>query len=199
MQKTNRNLKTFYLLSKPMNFNPLVPPRRQPVPAWLLGLLMLILPVAALAAGDNGDEPIHIEADRMISQEQDNSVVFIGNVDANQGEITIHCDEMTVYYSQQQGKKNRGGKSSQVKRLICRRNVEITQGDWLGTGQRMDYYARDRKVVLSGDAKAWQGPNMVSGKTIVYYLDEKRSIVEQDKKKSGRVKAVIHPESDAKN
>jgi lipopolysaccharide export system protein LptA len=53
-------------------------------------------------------------------------------------------------------------------------------------------------VILSGNAKAWQGPNMVSGKTIVYYLDEKRSIVEQDKKKSGRVTAVIHPQSDKK-
>ena len=36
----------------------------------------------------------------MISQEQENSVVFIGNVDARQGDLTIRTDEMTVYYSQ---------------------------------------------------------------------------------------------------
>jgi lipopolysaccharide export system protein LptA len=62
----------------------------------------------------------------------------------------------------------------------------------------MDYFAKDRKVILSGDAKAWQGQNMVSGKTITYYLDDKRSIVEQDTSKPGRVKAVIHPDSDSK-
>lgn len=149
-------------------------------------------------AGDNGSAPIHIEADRMISQEQQNSVVFLGNVDAKQGDLTIRSNEMTVYYTQDKNKKKGLNGSSEVKKLICRKNVEITQGDWLGTGNRMDYFAKDRKVILSGNAKAWQGPNMVSGKTITYYLDEKRSIVEQDKKKSGRVTAVIHPESDKK-
>lgn len=50
-------------------------------------------------------------------------------------------------------------------------------------------------MVLTGNAKAWQGPNMVAGKTITYYLNEKRSVVEQDETTKGRVKAVIHPES----
>lgn len=167
---------------------------------WLRSLLLLgvLLMVSAAHGADDASAPIHIEADRMISQEQNNSVVFIGNVDARQGDITIRSDEMTVYYTQDDKTKEKGN-SSQVKKLICKKNVEITQDDWLGTGNRMDYFAKDRKVILSGDAKAWQGQNMVSGKTIIYYLDEKRSIVEQDQKKSGRVKAVIHPESDKKN
>ena len=153
--------------------------------------------VGPLAAAESGKEPIHIEADRMISQEDDNSVIFIGNVDARQGDVTIRAAEMTVYYAPR-NKGGKGGDTNEVTKLICRKNVEITQGDWLGTGNRMDYLARERKVILSGHAKAWQGPNMVSGKTIVYYLDEKRSIVEQDKKKSGRVTAVIHPQADKK-
>ncbi len=160
---------------------------------------MIIIGLILLAAGPgfSEDEPIHIEADRMVSQEQENSVVFIGNVDASQGKITIRSDEMTVYYSQNDKTKPKS-QSSQVKKLICKGNVEITQDDWLGTGKRMDYFAKDRKVILTGDAKAWQGQNMVSGKTIIYYLDEKRSIVEQDQTKPGRVKAIIHPESDSK-
>jgi lipopolysaccharide export system protein LptA len=156
---------------------------------------IVLLMTATAFATDDSSEPIHIEADRMISQEQDNSVVFIGNVDARQGGITIRAEEMTVYYSQDKGKKG----SSQVKKLVCKKNVEISQDDWLGTSNRMDYMAKERKVILSGDAKAWQGQNMVSGKTIIYFLDDKRSIVEQDQKTSHRVKAVIHPESDKKN
>jgi lipopolysaccharide export system protein LptA len=50
---------------------------------------------------------------------------------------------------------------------------------------------------LSGDAQTWQGQNMVSGKTIIYYLDEGRSIVEQDDSTRKRVKAVLHPDSKA--
>jgi len=164
--------------------------------AFFIGLTILLC-ASHLLAADDSSQPIHIEADRMISQEQKNSVIFIGNVDARQGNITIRSDEMTVYYTQNKSGKKKNS-SSQVKKLICKKNVEITQDDWLGTGNRMDYFAKDRKVILSGNAKAWQGQNMVSGKTIIYYLDDKRSIVEQDPKKSGRVKAVIHPESNNK-
>jgi lipopolysaccharide export system protein LptA len=158
---------------------------------------ILFMSCITAIAQEDSDAPIHIEADRMISQEDANSVVFIGNVDARQGDVTIRSDEMTVYYTQQ---KNSSGKksSSQVHRLICKKNVEVVQDDWLGTGNRMDYFAKDRKVILTGNAKAWQGQNMVTGKTITYYLDEKRSIVEQDQSKPGRVKAVLHPDSDKK-
>lgn len=165
--------------------------------------IMLLFSTVSLA--ENSQVPIHIEADRMVSQEQDNAVIFIGNVDARQGELLIRTDEMTVHYVQEgndQGKKD----ASEVNKLICEGNVQISQGDWIGTGRRMDYYALDRKVILSGDAKAWQGQNMVAGKTITYFLDEGRSIVEgpvsadgkTGKTKPGRVKAVIHPDADKK-
>lgn len=168
-----------------------------------------LLPFSVAGALDDSSEPIHIEADRMVSSDKDSAVVFVGNVDAKQGNLVIRTDEMTVYYVQDKngsGKKN----SSQVEKLICRGNVEISEGDWLGTGNRMDYFAKDRKVILSGDAKGWQGQNMVSGKTITYYLDEGRSVVEgptapgggsgtkKDGGKPERVKAVIHPEADAR-
>lgn len=169
----------------------------------------VLLLYSTAGAADSSSGPIHIEADRMISQEQENSVVFMGSVVAKQDDLIIRTDEMTVFYVQEEndtGEKN----SSQVKKLICKGNVEITQKDWIGTSKRMDYYAQDRKVILSGDAQGWQGQNMVSGKTITYYLDEGRSIVEgpttadtktgdgKNGDKQGRVKAVIHPGSDSK-
>ena len=164
----------------------------------------IILLFSTVSAAENPQEPIHIEADRMVSQEQDNSVIFIGNVDASQGELLIRTDEMTVYYVQDDNSEVKKG-TSEVNKLICKGNVQISQGDWLGTGHRMDYYAQDRKIILSGEAKGWQGQNMVAGKTITYFLDEGRSIVEgpvsvdgktdKGKNKSGRVKAVIHPDA----
>lgn len=160
----------------------------------------IILLSSTVIAAETPQVPIHIEADRMVSQEKDNSVIFTGNVDARQGELLIRTDEMTVYYIQDNNNDGEKG-ASEVNKLICKGNVQISQGNWLGTGQRMDYYAKDRKVILSGDAKGWQGQNMVAGKTITYFLDEGRSIVEGpvnasgegDKGKPGRVKAVIQP------
>ena len=157
------------------------------VPLVFMAIFCFVVPVFS--------EPINIEADRMISQENDNTVVFIGNVDARQGSLTIRSDEMTVFYSDS---KDGAGQqvSSQMEKLICINNVQVVQDDWLGTSDRMDYFAKERKVILSGNAKAWQGQNMVSGKTIIYYLDEKRSIVEQDEATRGRVRAVLHPDAD---
>lgn len=169
----------------------------------LIATALLNQAVFALAAPPNdSSEPISVEADRMVSQENKNSVLFVGNVDARQGKLTIRADEMTVFYVEEKAQTGKeatpGPATSQVDRLICINNVKVTQGDWLGTGDRMDYYAADRKAVLSGNAKAWQGQNMVSGKTITYFLDEKRSIVEPDGSAGNRVRAVIHPESKKK-
>jgi lipopolysaccharide export system protein LptA len=169
--------------------------------ALCLTLLALQVSTIPCRAAEEASPPISIEANRMVSQENQNSVLFLGKVDARQGNLTILSDEMTVYYTEKkEGKESAKNTqaTNQVEKLICKNNVKITQGDWLGTGDRMDYFAKERKVVLSGNAKAWQGQNMVSGKTIVYYLDEKRSIVEPDATTNGRVKAVIHPDSKKK-
>lgn len=145
--------------------------------------------------------PITIEADHMSSLEKDNNVLFSGNVDAAQADVRIRSDEMTVYYTAAEKEKKQ-----EVKRLKCVGNVEITKGEWLGTGETMNYLATERKVILSGNAKAWQGTNLVSGNTIIYYLDEGRSEVVGSrpsatvgsdtgkKSKPGRVKATLTPQ-----
>ena len=157
----------------------------------------LLVTASAFAASEaelDSSLPIRIEANRMLSLETENSVLFSGNVDARQGDVVIRSDEMTVYYESAGSSGQEDEKSQQVKKLICKGNVQITRGDWLGTGNRMDYLSGARKVILSGDAKTWQNNNMVSGKTIIYYLDEKRSIVEADTEQNGRVQSVFRSE-----
>ncbi len=163
---------------------------------WLFLLSSIFLQSVALAAkGSNA--PIRIEADRMISQEQKNSVLFVGNVDARQDDVVIRADEMTVFYTpkKQEGRKTKddGEQSTQITKLVCKGNVEITRGDWVGTGKQMNYFARERKVILTGNAKAWQGQNFVTGETITYFLDEGRSTVTQNPKAKKRIKAVLYP------
>mgnify|MGYP002267041372 CR=1 FL=1 len=41
----------------------------------------------------------------------------------------------------------------------------------------MTYLSKERQVILTDNAKAWQNQNMVSGDKIIYYLDEGRSEV----------------------
>lgn len=149
------------------------------------------------------DPPISIEADKMSSTEKTNSVLFEGDVDARQGDTRIRSDQMTVFYTQQDAKKKNDEKvTQQVEKLVCEGNVEITRGEWLGTSKKSIYLSDKRQFILMGDAKAWQGQNMVSGEKIIYYLDEERSEViggrtkttigdSGEEKKSGRVNMTI--------
>lgn len=153
-------------------------------------LLILSAPVWSVAASNKS--PINIEADRMVSLEQKNSVLFAGNVIATQADVRIRANEMTVFYAD--SPKEQG---QEVTKIKCVGSVEVTRGDWLGTGERMDYLAAERKVILSGGARAWQGKNKVAGETITYFMDEGRSEVtpsqETTGKDGGRVKATIIP------
>ncbi|PHR29766.1 MAG: lipopolysaccharide transport periplasmic protein LptA [Desulfotalea sp.] len=145
---------------------------------YLAILLLFISSGLAVAA----NSPINIEADYMTSTENSNTVIFTGDVDAKQADVRIRSDKMTVYYSPKETgakKKNKAKQSEaqQVEKIVCVGNVEITRAEWLGTSKKMVYLSKDRQVILTGNAKAWQGQNMVSGAKIIYYLDEGRSEV----------------------
>lgn len=183
-------------------------------------LLLSILSVVLFGVGSVMDvfaaeAPIHIESNRMTSTEKSNSVVFTGDVDAKQGDVRIRSDEMTVFYNQLESpsKQPKDKKkpppqtekktTQQVEKLICIGNVEVTRGEWLGTSKKMLYLSKERQVILTDNAKAWQGQNMVSGEKIIYYLDEGRSEViggskattagdtDSGKKKPSRVNMTI--------
>lgn len=138
--------------------------------------------------------PIHIEADRMVSMKNDNAVLFTGNVDARQGQLVIHAAEMTVYYlSNEEKAKAPQGEERSLKKLFASGNVEIQNDGMTGTGDKMEYYEAERKMILIGNSKVWQDNNLVTGHTVVVYLDQGKSIVERGEKKGERVKAYFYP------
>lgn len=147
------------------------------LPATLICLFIYSLALPPISLAEE-KAPINIEADHMTSTEKTNSVLFTGAVDAKQGDVRIRSDEMTVHYTEAGNtKKAEGTGSKKVEKLVCVGKVEVTRGDWLGTGDQMVYLAQSREIILTGNAKAWQDQNMVSGSKIVYYLDEGRSEV----------------------
>ena len=148
------------------------------------------------------EPPIVVEADQMSSTEESNTVLFLGNVDAKQGDLRILSDEMTVYYHEDANAKKEASTEQKIEKLVCVGNVELSSTDWLGTSDQMIYYSGNRKVLLIGNAKAWQEQNMISGEKIVYYIDEGRSEVvggtttvvsegEEKQEKKSRVKMTI--------
>lgn len=206
------------LFSRPKTHLPLSPvtPMKQCRAAlFLIPLCLLSSP----AWGEPPKTPVQIEADQMLSSQKDNSVFFSGKVEAKQEGLTIHSDEMTVYYaagtdaakpakdgkgkapaSQPAATTPPGGAQSPldggIERLLATGHVEITKEGWVATGNQAEYFSKERKVVLTGDTKVWQNNNLVTGDTFTMYLDEGKSIVERNSKKGERVKAFFYPDAE---
>ena len=170
----------------------------------LLYALCLTLCIANSALGQenlNTTTPIQIEADRMETSQEKNIVIFSGHVRANQNDLIINADAMTVRYSGAGNQPSSAtdvpaeGLSRQIDKITAKGNVKIVQGDWVATGDTMNFNSDKRMVILSGNAKARQDQNVVSGEKVTLYLDEGRSVVERSTQEGERVKAFIYPAS----
>jgi len=150
----------------------------------------------AFAQGPKTDEPIHVEADRMVSKQKENAVIFSGNVDAKQGVLTIHSDEMTVYHQSQPAAAGATQDGPQkIKKLYADGNVKIVQENLVATGKHMEFFADERKVLLTGDTKVWQDNNLVTGEKVMLDLNTGTTVVEPNKDNGGRVKAFFYPDN----
>jgi lipopolysaccharide export system protein LptA len=70
--------------------------------------------------------------------------------------------------------------NQEIYRVDCEGSVKIQQGDKLAVGDKAVYLAKSepRRLILTGQARIWEGKNSVTGHQVVYYLDQNRSQVE---------------------
>lgn len=173
---------------------------------------------AQLKPGGFGDSrgPIAISSDRIEADDPGGVVNFIGAVVARQGEMTITCDLMKVYYlvkaadpakaeaaeARAGGASPFGGSDRQIDRVECEGNVKVVDGDRLAVGKKALYLAQSlpRRIILTGDARVWQGRDSLTGHQVTYMLDERRSVVESGPSSRGgereRVRTIFHQGDD---
>ncbi len=139
---------------------------------------------APVARKSNSNLPITIKSNELSADNKGKTALFTGKVVAKQGDVTIFCDKMTVYYGAIQG---------DVDKILADGNVRIVQENRTGIAAHAIYESKEGKVTLTGGTpKVMQGTDTVSGEVITYFLDEDRSSVTGGR---GRVEAVIHPKS----
>lgn len=166
---------------------------------------------AQLKPGGSGASsgPISISADRLETDDPRGTVTFIGAVVARQGEMTITCDTMKVHYITSekpglQAASSDGGEGDplrgsdrQIDRVECEGNVKVVEGERLAVGNKALYLAKStpRRIILTGQARVWQGRDSVTGHQVTYFLDESRSLVESggtSGRDRERVRTIYH-------
>lgn len=151
-------------------------------------LLIFSAPVAAQQSDETDESadrgPIHVRSDRLEAEQQMNRITFSGEVVAAQGDVTIYADEMVLYYLPD---------SRDIEQMESFGDVRIVQGERVATAQKAVYRSTEGRIVLTGSPKVHRGQSFIEGDEIIFFLDEKKSLV---KSGDGRVNAVFHPEGD---
>ena len=123
-------------------------------------------------------EPINIDADRLDVFDKESRAVFAGNVVAVQGDTTMKCTVLTVFYEQNRQAGGRpaapptqGGGDNAIKKIDCKGPVTIVSKTQVATGDNATFDRVANRVFLLGNVALTDGPNVTRGERIVYDLN----------------------------
>jgi lipopolysaccharide export system protein LptA len=139
-------------------------------------------PNALQGFSQNKDQPVNIKSAALDVHERDKMATFSGNVHLVQGDTTLRCKTLVVYYDADQSggpavKSATPGPtgSSQIRRMVAKGSVIVTQKDQTASGELGVYDMPTDTVTLSsprgGKVSVTQGPNILRSPQLVVHLD----------------------------
>jgi lipopolysaccharide export system protein LptA len=137
----------------------------------LVFFLFVIFLSSQTEAEEKSKEPIVVTSDSLIADKRKNLITFKGSVVAKTKDMTINSDRMQVTYDNKQ-------RIDQIKAIG---NVIVESGDGKIYSQEATYFNKGEKVVFTGDPRAVDGENVITGNKITYYLKDERVEVEGSK------------------
>jgi lipopolysaccharide export system protein LptA len=170
-------------------------------------------PNALQGFSQNRDQPVHIEAATLEVRDKDKVATFSGDVRVRQGDTTMRCQSLLVFYEQGalpgskkddgKGKSEDGkalkaatpgpGGEQKIKRLEARGSVVVTQKEQTASGDLGIFNMETNTVTLTGDVVMTQGKNVLRGDRLVVDLTSGVSRVESGKNGRGRVEGLFQP------
>ncbi|PLX69674.1 MAG: lipopolysaccharide transport periplasmic protein LptA [Denitrovibrio sp.] len=148
-------------------------------------VVMLILPFTLFAEEKKDEQPIQIEADNMKYFGDKLMSEFRGNVIVLKDGMKMTSEEMDVFFTPER----------EVKEIFSRGNVKIEKEGLLALSGKARIYQLEEKIVLTENAKVWQGDNYLEGDKVTLFNDNEKLFVDkgdQDK----RVKIILAPQKE---
>ncbi|MCS7215700.1 MAG: lipopolysaccharide transport periplasmic protein LptA [Thermodesulfovibrio sp.] len=120
-------------------------------------------------------EPIIITSKSLINDSKAKTATFEGDVVAKKGDITLYASKMIVYYEDEQ-------KGGNIKMIEAIGNVKLVKADRVVNSHKATYYPEpEERVVFTGEPRATEGKNLVTGEKIIYFIKNDKSMVERSK------------------
>jgi lipopolysaccharide export system protein LptA len=162
---------------------------------------------------ENKDAPVQIEAATLEVQDKNKTATFSGNVQVVQGDTTMRCRSLVVFYGQELGigaeattgtaaKSTLGGSkgAQNIRRIEARGGVTVLTKDQSASGDLGIYDLKNKTITLSGNVVVSQGQNVIHGERVVVDTETGNARVESggggagaSAGSGGRVRALIQP------
>ena len=105
--------------------------------------------------------PIQIEAKTLTVLQQQNKVIFEGNVVLKRGPTVIHCNKLVAYYRE---------KDWEVRKAICTGSVKITHKDTFAKCGEAIFDNEKQTITMKKSPVIYQGENIFMGDMLKYYF-----------------------------
>jgi lipopolysaccharide export system protein LptA len=166
-------------------------------------------PNALQGFSQNRDQPVKIDAATLEVRDKNKTATFSGNVQVVQGDTTLRCRTLAVFYDSDNGSTGSTGNTgaamtsarpgpggqSRIKRLEAKGGVTVIQKDQTATGETGIFDMASNTVTLSGNVIVKQGENILRGDRLVVDLASGAAKVESGKSGTGRVQGMFLPSS----
>jgi lipopolysaccharide export system protein LptA len=171
-----------------------------------------------LQGGQDKDQPVQIEAASLEVRDKDKKATFSGDVQVVQGDTTIKCQKLVVFYGQEIGIAQGGAQAGapapeakpapasampgpkgaqNIRRIEARGGVTVITKDQNASGDLGVYDLAAKTITLTGNVVVSQGQNVIHGERVVVDTVTGNARVESNNQGGGatpsRVRALIQP------
>jgi len=161
-------------------------------------------------ASQNKGQPIQIESATLEVRDKSKIATFSGNVQVVQGDTTMRCKTLVVFYGPEEGAagKPAGAEAAKppsapstvipqdahdIRRIEAHGDVTVATKDQNASGDLGVYDLKSNTITLTGNVVVSQGKNVVRGDRVVVDTTTGYSRVESTPTAPSRVRALIIP------
>lgn len=120
-------------------------------------------------------EPIIVTSKSLSADNKDKTATFEGSVLAKRGDVFLYSDKMKIYYGNE-------GEQGNITKIEAEGGVRLVRNKSILTATSALYLAMpEEMVIFTGQPRATDGNNVITGSKITYYIKDDRSVVEDSK------------------
>lgn len=155
-------------------------------------LLALLMSPPLWALGNDGEQPISVEADSLEVREQENISIYQGNVSLTQGSLEIRSERLVIHFNEANDLVLMEMTGSPARF----RQLDDEQREMLGQARRINYRNSESTLELLEDARFSHAGDTIESK-LIRINTEDNNIQAGSSNTDERVKMLIQPRNNA--